>query len=78
MADQLAELGRKVQLIGDLGTYAAEPMTGRVIPIERKTELLTDPQDMVTWLSYAKSVAMAENNGIYSTCLLYTSPSPRD
>ncbi|MEC7288062.1 MAG: hypothetical protein VXU42_05155, partial [Verrucomicrobiota bacterium] len=70
MADQLAELGRKVQLIGDLGTNAVEPMTGRVIPIERKTELLTDPQDMVTWLSYAKSVAMAENNGIYSTTVV--------
>ena len=70
MADQLAELGRKVQLIGDLGTNAVEPTTGRVIPIERKTELLTDPQDMVTWLSYAKSVAMAENNGIYSTTVV--------
>ena len=70
MADQLAELGRKVQLIGDLGTNAVEPMTGRVIPIERKTELLTDPQDMVTWLSYAKLVAMAVNNGIYSTTVV--------
>ena len=38
MADQLAELGRKVQLIGDLGSHTAEPMTGKAIPIERKTE----------------------------------------
>ena len=55
MYEAVSEIGRKVQLIGDLGSSC-----------ERKTELRTDPQDMLTWIAYARSVAMAVNNGVYS------------
>ena len=55
MHEAVSEIGRKVRLIGDLGSSC-----------ERKTELLTDPQDMLTWIAYARSVAMAVNNGVYS------------
>ena len=53
----MAEIGQKVQLIGDLGAQ----------PITKKTELLTDPQDVMTWLAFARSVAMfAGNGGVHS------------
>ena len=56
MSEVMSEIGRKVRLIGDLNDNK----------MERKAELLTDPQDMMTWIAYARSVAMAENNGVYS------------
>ena len=56
MSEAMSEIGRKVRLIGDLNDNK----------MERKAELLTDPQDMMTWIAYARSVAMAENNGVYS------------
>ena len=55
MYEAASELGRKVQLIGDLGS-----------PCVRKAELVTAPGDIHTWLAYGKSVAMAVNNGVES------------
>ena len=55
MYEAASELGRKVQLIGDLGS-----------PCARKAELVTAPGDIQTWLAYGKSVAMAVNNGVES------------
>ena len=55
MYEAVSELGRKVQLIGDLGS-----------PCVRKAELVTGPGDIQTWLAYGKSVAMAVNNGVDS------------
>ena len=55
MYEAVSELGRKVQLIGDLG-----------VPCVRKAELVTGPGDIQTWFAYGKSVAMAVNNGVES------------
>ena len=55
MYEAVSELGRKVQLIGDLG-----------VPCVRKAELVTGPGDVRTWFAYGKSVAMAVNNGVES------------
>ena len=55
MHEVVSEIGRKVRLIGDLGSSSARK-------IERKTELLTDQQDMLTEEALPGATAMVGNS----------------
>ena len=57
MSEAMSEIGRKVRVIGDLNDNK----------MERKAELLTDPQDMMTWISFSL---------VWAIYLVWLAPQP--